>query len=137
MVLTAFGSAYYHLAPNDARLVWDRLPMSLGFTALLAATVAERISVKLGLRLLVPLLLAGAGGVIYWRGSALLEAENLLPYIVVQYGSIAAIIAITLLFCSRYTHGAYIFGMADIYLCAATAAVPEAECCFPGQFVGG
>jgi hypothetical protein len=25
---TAFGSAYYHLKPNDARLVWDRLPVS-------------------------------------------------------------------------------------------------------------
>ena len=24
----AFGSAYYHLKPNDARLVWDRLPVS-------------------------------------------------------------------------------------------------------------
>lgn len=25
---TAFGSAYYHLRPNDSRLVWDRLPVS-------------------------------------------------------------------------------------------------------------
>jgi hypothetical protein len=24
----AFGSSYYHLKPNDARLVWDRLPVS-------------------------------------------------------------------------------------------------------------
>eukprot|EP01018_Ginkgo_biloba_P013570 Gb_33669 [translate_table: standard] len=24
---TAFGSAYYHLKPDDARLVWDRLPL--------------------------------------------------------------------------------------------------------------
>lgn len=23
-----FGSSYYHLKPNDARLVWDRLPVS-------------------------------------------------------------------------------------------------------------
>lgn len=23
----AFGSSYYHLEPNDARLVWDRLPV--------------------------------------------------------------------------------------------------------------
>lgn len=28
IVATAFGSAYYHLKPNDARLVWDRLPVS-------------------------------------------------------------------------------------------------------------
>lgn len=24
----AIGSSYYHLKPNDARLVWDRLPVS-------------------------------------------------------------------------------------------------------------
>lgn len=24
----AFGSGYYHLKPNDSRLVWDRLPVS-------------------------------------------------------------------------------------------------------------
>src|SRR5258707_798113 len=29
VLLTCFGSGYYHLAPDDARLVWDRLPMTL------------------------------------------------------------------------------------------------------------
>lgn len=28
VALVAFGSSYYHLEPNDARLVWDRLPVS-------------------------------------------------------------------------------------------------------------
>jgi hypothetical protein len=32
VTLTAFGSAYYHLAPENSRLVWDRLPMAIGFT---------------------------------------------------------------------------------------------------------
>src|SRR5258708_155810 len=34
--LTAFGSAWFHLAPSDATLVWDRLPMTLDFVAILA-----------------------------------------------------------------------------------------------------
>src|SRR6202012_282338 len=38
LVATAFGSAYYHWAPSDTRLVWDRLPMTLVFMPLLAAT---------------------------------------------------------------------------------------------------
>src|SRR5262249_20009461 len=42
VTLTAFGSAYYHLAPDNDRLVWDRLPMAVGFMGLLAAIVAER-----------------------------------------------------------------------------------------------
>src|ERR1041385_9055308 len=29
VLLTCFGSSWYHLAPDDARLVWDRLPMTM------------------------------------------------------------------------------------------------------------
>jgi hypothetical protein len=43
VLLTAFGSAYYHWAPDNARLVWDRLPMAMGFMGLLAAVLAERM----------------------------------------------------------------------------------------------
>lgn len=137
IALTAFGSAYYHLAPNDARLVWDRLPMSLGFMALLAATIADRISIKAGLRLLIPLLLAGAGSVIYWRWSALRGAENLLPYAVVQYGSIAAVLAIVMLFRSRYTHAAYIFGVLALYVAAKAAEALDAQIYALGAIVSG
>ena len=35
------GSAYYHLAPDNARLFWDRLPMTLAFMAVLSAIVAD------------------------------------------------------------------------------------------------
>lgn len=41
VALTAFGSSYYHLHPNDARLVCDRLPMTIGFTGLLSAMITE------------------------------------------------------------------------------------------------
>src|SRR5215467_13051543 len=36
MLFTAFGSAYYHWDPSDARLVWDRLPMTLVMAAIAA-----------------------------------------------------------------------------------------------------
>ena len=55
-LLTCFGSAYYHAAPDNPRLVWDRLPMTLGFAGLVAAAVAERVDLRLGLRSLWPLL---------------------------------------------------------------------------------
>ena len=38
----AICSSYYHLAPDNARLVWDRLPMTVGFMGLLAAMMLER-----------------------------------------------------------------------------------------------
>jgi hypothetical protein len=46
LILTAFGSSYYHLRPGNARLVWDRLPMAIVFMSLLAAIVSERISLR-------------------------------------------------------------------------------------------
>jgi len=45
VLLTAFGSSYYHLAPDNARLVWDRLPMTIVFMSMVAAVIMERISV--------------------------------------------------------------------------------------------
>jgi hypothetical protein len=66
LLLTAFGSAYYHLAPSNARLVWDRLPMTIVFGALVAVVIIEHISAEAGLKLL-PFLVAIAGGsVLQW-----------------------------------------------------------------------
>src|SRR6266446_5684150 len=61
LVLTAFGSAYYHLAPDNERLVWDRLPMTVVFMPLVAALIAERVNVKLGVWLLPILTAVGIG----------------------------------------------------------------------------
>jgi hypothetical protein len=86
LVFTAFGSGYYHWAPSDARLVWDRLPMTVVFMPLLAATFAER----LGWHSRWPLwglTLVGVGSVVYWSYSG-----NLLPYLIAQGGSILLIL---------------------------------------------
>jgi hypothetical protein len=42
--LTAIGSSYYHLAPDNARLPWDRLGMAIAFMALLAILIEQRIT---------------------------------------------------------------------------------------------
>src|ERR1051326_213995 len=52
---TAFGSAYYHLQPNDQTLFWDRLPMAVGFMALVALVIGERFA--------VPVIAAGVASV--------------------------------------------------------------------------
>src|SRR5262245_37826404 len=43
--LTGFGSSYYHWNPSDDTLFWDRLPMAIGFGAMLGIIAAERIDV--------------------------------------------------------------------------------------------
>ena len=53
ILLTGFGSAYYHLDPNDRTLFWDRLPMAVSFMAILANAIEERVDAKAGAILLV------------------------------------------------------------------------------------
>jgi hypothetical protein len=67
--LAAFGSSYYHLFPNNARLVQDRLPMTIAFEAMMPAIISERISLRAGLWLLPLLLLVGMGSVLQWYAS--------------------------------------------------------------------
>ena len=64
--LTGFGSSYYHWNPSDDTLFWDRLPMAIGFGAMLGIIPAERIDVRTwGERLWLPLLIAGPGSLLY------------------------------------------------------------------------
>ena len=110
VALTCCGSAWYHLAPDNARLVWDRLPMTLGFMSLCAAMIVERIDLRAGLWLLGPLLLAGLGSVLYWHWTELSGAGDLRPYVVVQFFPLLAIPLMLLLFPARYT------GTAEIWI---------------------
>jgi hypothetical protein len=100
---TAFGSSWYHLNPNDRTLLWDRLPMAAGFMSLVAAVVAERVSVKAGLRLLAPLVLAGAGSVVYWEITQTRGHGDLRMYGLAQFGSLLVLLLLIALFPPRYT----------------------------------
>jgi len=102
LLLTAFGSSYYHLDPNNATLVWDRLPMTITFMSMVAAVIMERISLRLGLWLLPILLVVGLGSVWQWNWSEIRGAGDLRFYAAVQAWS-AMVILLALLFPARYT----------------------------------
>jgi len=137
VALSGVGSTYYHLAPDPDRLMWDRLPIALGFMALLSAVIAERVGVRAGLRALAPLLVAGAASVLYWRWSLLHGPENILPYAVVQYGAIAAIVVLALRFPSRYARGADFLVAMGIYAVAKVAEMLDAQIYALGQYISG
>src|SRR5262245_13487223 len=109
MLLTAAGSAWYHLAPDNERLYWDRLPMTIAFMSLIAAQVVDRISVRAGLALLVPMLLVGAASVVHWQATERAGAGNVVPYGVLQAYSVLILLLIALSQPSRYTHGGSIY----------------------------
>lgn len=84
LILTAIGSSYYHLAPDNSRLVWDRLPMTIVFISLVAALISERIDMCLGLWLWPVLLAIGFCSVLLWYGSELRGAGDLRFYLGMQ-----------------------------------------------------
>src|SRR5262249_13328394 len=69
VLLTGFGSAYYHWEPNNSTLFWDRLPMALTFMAILTIGVEECVSAKAGAILLWPLLALAVFSLLLWRGT--------------------------------------------------------------------
>jgi hypothetical protein len=102
LLLTAFGSSWYHLDPNNATLVWDRLPMTITFMSMVAAVIMERISLRLGLWLLPILLIVGLGSVLQWNWSEMRGAGDLRFYAAVQAYSVLVVL-LAFLFPSRYT----------------------------------
>jgi len=118
VALTAFGSGYYHLAPDNERLVWDRLPMTIAFMSLISALIVDRISIRAGVALLVPLLLTGTASVFYWIATERAGAGNLVPYAVLQGYSVIAALLMAYLYPSRYTRGGDIYSVFVAYVSA-------------------
>ena len=115
VALTGVGSAYYHWAPDTARLFWDRLPMTVAFMALLAAIVTERVGVVAGLAGLGPLLGVGVGSIIYWSAGEVRGAGDLRPYALVQFLPAILILLMLWLCPARYTRGGRLIGVLVVY----------------------
>ena len=84
LFLTAFGSSFYHLAPDNARLVWDRLPISLACAGLLAAVRAECVPQANGKLNTILLGILAVAGVVWWRVTDLSGVGDLRLYLLLQ-----------------------------------------------------
>ncbi|MDJ0700405.1 MAG: hypothetical protein QNJ07_11140 [Woeseiaceae bacterium] len=89
--LTGLGSGWYHLAPDNASLAWDRLPMTIGFAGFVAALIGEYVDAGLARRLLVPLLFVGIASVVWWVYSESQGRGDLRPYALVALLPLPAI----------------------------------------------
>ena len=136
VLLTAAGSAYYHLAPDNETLFWDRLPMVVAFMSLVAAQIVDRVDIKAGLFLLVPLVLVGVATVLYWRASERTDAGNVMPYAVLQ-GYSAVILLLLALQPSRYTHANHLYWIFIAYLGAKLLEHFDREILAFGNLVSG
>ena len=83
LLLTAFGSGYYHLAPDNFRLVWDRLPIALACGGLLAGVWGD----AKGQSSAVPtawLALLAIYSVVWWHVTEQAGHGDLRPYLLLQ-----------------------------------------------------
>ncbi len=82
MILTAFGSGWYHLVPNNARLVWDRLPIALLCAGILSAVWRETL--KDGRWVDILWAVFAIFGVFWWWYTDHRTIGDLRPYLYIQ-----------------------------------------------------
>lgn len=112
ITLVSVGSAYYHWNPNNETLVWDRLPMTIGFMGLFVALLGEYVDERLR-KFLVPAILTGLSSVLYWH-----LFDDLRFYIWVQAIPLITIPIIMGLFRSKHSHQSLLIVALGLYLLA-------------------
>lgn len=135
--LTAFGSGYYHLAPNNDSLVWDRLPMTISFMSLVSIVLGEYLSERVARAALLPLLIVGAASVFYWSHTEALGRGDLRAYAIVQFVPMLLIPMIMVLYRGESDLSRYIVWMIGFYIAAKVLEFYDGEVYAAGQIVSG
>ncbi len=117
-----FGSGYYHYAPNNETLFWDRLPMTIAFMSLFSIIIGEFVSIKVAKLLALPLLVFGIFSVYYWLITERSGEGDLRYYAIVQFLPILLIPYILLRYHSLYSK---LSGYWWLLLCYVLAKVFE------------
>lgn len=118
--LVSVGSAYYHWQPDDRTLVWDRLPMTIGFMGLLLALVTEFVDTRAERWGLWPAVTLGMASVGHWVAS-----DDLRLYYWIQGAPLLAIVVTITLFNPRYSGRSYFAMALALYLLAKLAEAAD------------
>ncbi|MFK7776234.1 MAG: alkaline phytoceramidase [Saprospiraceae bacterium] len=116
--IACFGSAYYHWAPDNYTLVWDRLPMTLMFMPIFSLLIYDFIGKKEGriaFYILVPL---GIFSVFYWRYTEMIGQGDLRFYIFVQFFPMIIAPFVLCLFPKKTNYVRYIYYILGWYILA-------------------
>jgi Ceramidase len=116
VALVSLGSGYYHLAPDDSTLMWDRLPMSVVFMALSVAVLSEYVNPRLEKYLLVPAIALGLASVIAWHYTG-----DLRLYVLVQFLPLLMLPAVLFLYNRPGQDRGYLLASLAIYMVAKLA----------------
>ena len=116
--ITCFGSAYYHWAPGNATLLWDRLPMTLMFMSLFALLMYDYLGRRAGtvtFWLAIPL---GIVSVLYWHFTEAAGSGDLRPYALVQFFPMLAAPVLILFYPGKVPYVRYILLIIGWYAAA-------------------
>jgi hypothetical protein len=102
IALVGFGSAYYHYAPSNETLLWDRLPMTIAFMALFSMLLGERVIIAHKNKLLWFFVGCGITAACYWAWTESNGRGDLRPYAVVQFLPIMLMPLIVAMFTKKY-----------------------------------
>jgi len=91
LVITAAGSAFYHLQPDALRLAADRAGMTVAFAGLIGCAVCERVSARAGWPAAWFVLGAGLLAVAVCQ-----ETGNVMPWALVQFGGMLLVLVLAL-----------------------------------------
>lgn len=119
LLVTAAGSSWYHLAPDDLGLAIDRAAMGVAFAGLLALLAATRISDRAAGAVAATLLVLAPASVLEW-----VRSGNVLPWALVQFGGMAILLLV--LATTRPRPGALPVRWCLVLLAYATAKLFEA-----------
>jgi Ceramidase len=116
--ITCFGSAWYHAAPTNETLMWDRLPMTLMFMSLFALLVYDFLGRQEGtvaFWIAVPL---GMLSVLYWHFTEAAGHGDLRPYALVQYFPLVAAPVLIFMSPTKVFYGRYLLIIIGLYALA-------------------
>ena len=91
LLLTAAGSSYYHWAPDNQRLVWDRLPIAIAAAGLLAGFYGRTLATRHEAAIAIALGVFGIASVLWWSFTDRGGAGDLRPYLLLQLSPIVLV----------------------------------------------
>ena len=112
------GSGYYHWAPDNDSLLWDRLPMTVGFMALFVGLISEHASERAERFMLAPALAVGVASALWWHFT-----DDLRFYFWVQFTPLVCIPFVLAVYPPRYTHRSALLYALGLYVLAKFAEV--------------
>ncbi|MCP5081246.1 MAG: alkaline phytoceramidase [Alphaproteobacteria bacterium] len=135
----SIGSTYYHLDPDNGRLFWDRLPITMAFLALFPAILADRINSRSGVYIAAVAIPAGIAALVYWIWTETLGAGDLRFYGLVQAYPLLCLMIVPWVFpTARYSQSKYIYSMVGLYGVAKLLEVfDERVLMLTGELISG